>query len=106
MTYKKVVAQNGKELLLPVKDIGLCPPTPELNALNKAIKEKGTQFIGEFIDWLILQDITLCRYCVNEYYPTYKSKELLLAEYSDIDLDKVEKERRAILKYIQSTINQ
>lgn len=68
-----------------------------------------SQKIGEFLDWLEIDK----RICLMEdrgpgdedgfrYYHTLYSKERLLAEFFDIDLDKWEEEKRAILKKLQS----
>jgi hypothetical protein len=58
-----------------------------------------SQKIGEFLEWLSEEKgISLCtldRY--DRYEPHVQRREELLAEYFDIDLDKVEQERRGIL---------
>lgn len=75
-------------------------PTPEL---DKMLKNKDqSQTIGEFLDWLQNEkEIVLCKWDnkISEHhpFPFYTSIEKLLAEYFGIDLDKCEKERRAIL---------
>lgn len=77
--------------------------TSELERLSK-IKEKS-QTIGEFLEWLNEQGITLCeRYKDTEmFYPIVGSREQLLAEYYGIDLGKVEAEKQAILKDIRGS---
>lgn len=78
------------------------PPTPELDKM-KGVKERS-QSIGAFLDWLQSErEIVLAEY---EYrgetlYPINLSIEKLLAEYFEIDLEKVEQERRAILAHIR-----
>lgn len=60
--------------------------------------------ISEFLDWLQEQKYELCMWDntgVGTFYPLVTSKEKLLAEFFEIDLDKVETERRAILDDIR-----
>lgn len=80
------------------------PSTPELDKML-AVKDKS-QAIGEFFDWLVNDK----GYVLSQYeekdrrlYPTYSSIEKLLAEFFGIDLKKIEEERRAILKSLDSS---
>jgi hypothetical protein len=63
--------------------------------------------LGEFLDWLNEQGIHLASYeefggCEDAMLVTRtESYERLLARYFNIDLDKVETERRALLKALQ-----
>ena len=60
--------------------------TPELNKMKKV--QKDSQLIGEFLEWL-----------QNEHHVLLpKNEEDLLAQFFEIDLKKVEKEKREILK--------
>lgn len=68
------------------------PTCPECEKLTAASSE--SQVIGEFIEWL--QET----YCDDVEMPRV-SIERLLAEFFEIDLDKVEVERRALLDFIQ-----
>ena len=66
-----------------------------------AVKDKS-QVIGEFLEWLqCVKEIELCQLIDGEeemeYSPIYFSNEELLAEFFNIDLDKVEKEKLCIL---------
>ncbi len=101
------------------------PPTPELDKL-KAVAP-FSQKIGEFLDiFLAEKGIQLgkphvhdercngwdaerkcynpgsglggCSFCTGEFESCYQPVEKLLAEFFEIDLDKVESERRAILE--------
>lgn len=97
------------------------PPveTPELKKLSSVKVE--SQAIGEFIEWLQSQGVTLAQYhkhshacrdslrlisCglrTDELYSyQYGSIEKLLARYFEIDLAKVERERLALLKQIRA----
>jgi hypothetical protein len=86
------------------------PPTPELDKM-KSVNEKS-QAIGEFLDlFLPEKGIRLMRLeqpqgdeTIEEcrYVPVNQSVEKLLAEYFEIDLNKCEKERRAILEHIRA----
>jgi hypothetical protein len=65
-----------------------------------AVQDKS-QAIGEFIEWLQhYKEYEICHICPEEgeYAPIYFSTEELLAEFFEIDLKKVEKERRKMLK--------
>lgn len=76
----------------------------------RAAKEEAA-ILSEFLDWLN-QDagFTLCKwrdfvshsdevgdYTAEGYYPIQKSYEQLLADYFEIDLQKLEQERQEIL---------
>jgi hypothetical protein len=84
--------------------------TPECDRML-AVKEKS-QLIGEFLDWLGSQGLTICRLrdvtCDGEeidpqqYLPNRESIEQLLARFFSIDLVKVEAERRKILEDLRS----
>ena len=87
---------------------------PEHNKL-RAIADKS-QTVGEFLEWLGEQGLTVCRfqeltrhsdelgdYSPEGYYPARTSREKLLAEFFDIDLDKIEAEKRAMLDALQPT---
>ncbi len=92
--------------------------TPELDKMVK-VREQS-QAVGEFLDWLLYEkNVTLCEMhqhskgCENsdgevecelredEYIPFSFQIQELLAEYFDIDLEKVDKERRKILVGLQ-----
>ena len=74
---------------------------PECEKQRKIVKE--SQAIGEFLDWLQSErKIHLCTDCKDDWgddrlthagVPIYK----LLAEYFDIDLNKVDEEKRQML---------
>lgn len=75
--------------------------TPECDKMLKVQDE--SQAIGAFLDWLQSERrLTLCeandRTFENSFIPARIGIEDLLAEYFKIDLNKVEKERRAILE--------
>lgn len=67
----------------------------------RAVKDRS-QEIGNFIEWLQENNMQICsREEVfpehHQWFPTHKSIETLLAEYFEIDLDKLEEEKRAML---------
>ena len=105
------------------------PPTPELDKLAKVAPL--SQKIGEFIDVFLLQEKGLsigrphvhdatcrgwdegrgkynprgsdrCETYTNEFVPCSQSLDGLLAEFFEIDMAKIEKERKAVLKHIRS----
>lgn len=64
-----------------------------------AIKDKS-QVIGEFIEWMRdTQEFEICIFSgySKEYIPIGMTIEILLSKFFDIDLKKVEEERRHIL---------
>jgi hypothetical protein len=80
------------------------PETPECNKLSAVSPQ--SQIIGEFLDTLSEQGICLCKWTEWEdapaqYHPIPDAIEKTLAKYFEIDLDKVEVERRAILDFIR-----
>jgi hypothetical protein len=81
--------------------------TPECERLS-AISDKSN-CIGEFIDWLHEQDMTIAKWEDLEdhddpsLWPYSGSTTRLLAQFFDIDLDKVEKEKREILEALRET---
>jgi hypothetical protein len=76
------------------------PATPELEKLKAAAPR--SQHIGEFLEWLGTRGIVLCCYQNNILIEKRERPEKLLAQFYEIDLDKVEQERRQILEYIHS----
>lgn len=71
-----------------------------------AAVEDKSQVIGEFLEWAKeTQDFHLCIYSGygKEYIPIGITVERLLAKFFDIDIDKVEKEKRQILEEIRKT---
>lgn len=63
-----------------------------------------SQAIGEFLVSLEEKGWRLCEIppeYEHTYVPVYYVKEKLLAEYFDIDLDKIENEKRAMLKVMR-----
>lgn len=88
--------------------------TPEHDKL-RAIKDES-QLIGAFLEWLGENGYSLCRYeaftrhsgepgdyTPSGYYPTPLGIEDLLARFFDIDLDKLEEEKQAILQQLQES---
>lgn len=85
--------------------------TPELNRM-KAVQSQS-QAIGAFIEWLGNNKLTICQHDdgnwhytetgekdyrnLEGYYPDRRNIERILADYFEIDLDKVEKEKSALL---------
>ena len=82
-----------------------------MSELKKLIAVKGnSQTIGEFLEWLqgkgyvlsFWQDYGEEPHSWSELTPLRKSSEQLLAEYFDVNLDKVEQERKALLEKLRS----
>lgn len=67
------------------------------------IKEKS-QACYEFMQWLEKNAFTICEYRGSfggEYFPTHKSREKMLAEYFNIDLNVLEAEKLVMLEAIR-----
>ena len=70
-----------------------CPEHDKLKAVSK-----NSQEIGEFIDWLVDEDMEICYLDVNDhFYPIGFSTEKLLARFFEIDLAKIEAEKRKMI---------
>lgn len=79
------------------------PETPECQRLSDVQTESN--IIGEFLDWLTYdKQYEICeRYATTEaYLPVHETTNKLLAEYFEINLDKVEKERRELLEWLRN----
>ena len=74
--------------------------------------QEDSQIIGEFLEWLkseyelciFREGIDNCLACEEEidgYIPVSLKIEKILADYYDIDLDKIEKEKRQMLEEIK-----
>lgn len=72
---------------------------PEHDKL-KAIQPLS-QSIGEFLEWLSSEGMSICRYEESSeyrgYFPVRSSRDQLLAEHFEIDLNKLEAEKRQLL---------
>lgn len=75
---------------------------PELTKL-RAVKDES-QKLGEFLEWLKEHGFTICETYNNsdslrdgEYFPMRKSTTDLLALYFEIDMEKVETEKRSMI---------
>ena len=70
---------------------------PECDKLSKVSKE--SHIIGAFLDWCNSEGVHLATYYEDRgLVVDRRSIEQVLADYYDIDLDKVEEERRHILE--------
>jgi hypothetical protein len=93
------------EVITPVVENWMTECEKLLNVSDKS------QVIGEFLDWLkYKKEIVLCKlvrsksismFEEDSHAPIFTPNEKLLAEYFNIDLDKVEQERRTMLKAIR-----
>jgi hypothetical protein len=73
---------------------------PECEKLQRVSAD--SQKIGDFLNWAQSNNIVLAIYTEeDELVPSHKPFEQLLAEYFNINLNKVEEERRAILSSLQ-----
>ncbi len=78
---------------------------PEHEKLN-GIKDKS-QFLGEFIEWAQSKGMTFCEYSEDGegMYRVQKSINTLLAEFFEIDLNKIAEEKDAMLKELVNLQN-
>ncbi|MHA1952485.1 MAG: hypothetical protein ACW96U_00875 [Candidatus Heimdallarchaeaceae archaeon] len=91
---------------------------PECEKLKDA--QDQSQTIGEFLEWLEYRGVVLCVHCNTNsqffynpdltdedgFEPVQKNREDILAQYFDIDLNKVEQERQQILSKLQEGVNE
>ena len=81
------------------------PATPEIDKLNAEAARH--RVVGEFIDWLSEAGFTVCEtieqkpgaWGQNPYLPTRLTTEQMLAKFLEVDLNKVEDERRQYLDW-------
>lgn len=78
------------------------PDTPNLDKMVE-IQEKS-QICGEFLEW-IMGKYEIAAWHGERLHPTHVRIEPLLAEFFDIDYEAMEKERDAVLKYVQEGAN-
>lgn len=76
------------------------PETPECEKMAKA-RERGSQAIGEFLEWLQGEGYQIGEWGDEEMYPVHKSPEQWIADFFGIDLAKVEQECRLILARLE-----
>lgn len=71
---------------------------------EKLLKVKAQQeIIHDFIEWCGSNGMEICKWGSGDYYAVSldKSIEHLLADYFEIDLSKVEQERKMILDHLE-----
>ncbi len=82
------------------------PKTPECDKLEVAVDKLGTQQIGAFLEWCESQNMQLC-YRITEaggmtaYGSVLLNIQQILAKYAGIDLNKVDEEKKALIKYLR-----
>lgn len=77
---------------------------PELEKLGKVQDQR--QAVEEFLDWLYAaRGVFLARYDGEELKYYSYSTESLVAEFFELDLKKIDLERRAMLKAIREEEN-
>lgn len=86
--------------------------TPELDKQLEIIKSGRAETVQEFLDWLLGRYMLARRDAdsahrdlsggVGCYWPSRVNPQDLMAKHFDIDLTKVEDERRAILEALRS----
>jgi hypothetical protein len=78
-------------------------PIPELRKIERA-REEGSEAIGAFLDWLNSRGYAICHYHAWDdvpWTPANRSIEAWLADYFDIDLEVVDRERRELLEAVR-----
>lgn len=73
--------------------------TPTLDKLRE-VREQS-QIIGEFLDYMSQRGYEMCELVGDDYMPTRKTIEGMLALFFEIDLVKAEDERRALLEQVR-----
>jgi len=69
-----------------------------------SVKEKS-QAIGEFLEQIQSEGLVICDYHEHEWSPISKGIEQILADYFEIDLNKIEREKRQMLDEMRRTQN-
>lgn len=84
------------------------PKYPELDKML-AVRDKS-RLLSEFLDWLASEGIALCELNTErrggEFERIQEGYEKLLARFFEIDLDKIEEERRALLDSLRQKAEQ
>lgn len=86
------------------------PLTPELDKQSRIIQSGKNQVIGDFLDWLEERGLIIARYHDDEacfegcpgIIAAGEGKLELVAGFFEIDLDKIEQERRALLEHLRA----
>lgn len=77
-------------------------PDPYPECAKMAAVQDKSQAIGAFLDWLSEKGIVLASYYEEAELSPYRTNiEQLLAEYFEIDLDKVDKEKQAMIEELR-----
>lgn len=68
----------------------------------------SNQVVGDFIEWLGEQEIELAKWNRSGTYcmPINKSRDSLIAEFFDIDRNKLESEKEAMLAAIRGEVSE
>lgn len=74
--------------------------TPECDRWSK-VHSKAVA-LHEFLDYLSSEKIILCMSNEYGYFPKLRSNDQLIYDFFNIDADKLEKERRELLRSIQN----
>lgn len=84
---------------------------PESERLHKVSGDVST--LHEFLEWTRSEGLILCRLQdtgrirfdapVEEYFPSYESMQDLIYRFFEIDDDKLERERRAMLEELRTS---
>lgn len=76
--------------------------TPELDRQGEIIRSGRAETVQEFYDWLHEQGYRLCKPDEDDaYLPTLAQPEQLMADFFGIDRNKIEVERRDLLKKLR-----
>jgi hypothetical protein len=82
------------------------PRTPELDLQHEALESGHPQVLGEFLDHLQRSGIVLARWADDDrdvLYEISQDNNRLLADFLGIDLDRIERERMALLRWVRAT---
>jgi hypothetical protein len=87
------------------------PATPELDKQGEIIRSGRAAAVQDFLDWLLDEKrVVLARYLDHpepgvfseQPVPIPNSPERLMAEHFGVDLNAVERERRAVLEWVRA----
>ena len=72
-----------------------------------ALVQPFSQACGAFLEWLEEQGFSICEveeWGDGDFHPVRKSREKLLAEHFEIDLDALESEKEAMIAALNPTL--
>lgn len=61
------------------------------------------EIVGDFLEWLAHRQYTVCFWGAGKYHPARKQIEDWLADYFDVDMKALDREKQAMLDTVRPT---